>query len=98
MNRRGFLRTLAAAMAGATLDPERLFWVPGKKTIFLPDWSQPPAPALRLCFHPDAFALVMANLQFDVRRFDVLYGTSMVMGNKVNVRLPKRFSAHTVVD
>lgn len=36
MNRRAFLTTLGAALAGATLDPERLLWRPGVKTIFLP--------------------------------------------------------------
>ena len=36
MNRRAFLQTLAAAVAGATLDPERLLWRPGAKSIFLP--------------------------------------------------------------
>lgn len=36
MNRRAFLKTLAAAVAGATLDPEKLLWIPGQKKIFLP--------------------------------------------------------------
>jgi hypothetical protein len=36
MNRRGFLQTLAAGLAGAALDPERLLWKPGAKTFFLP--------------------------------------------------------------
>jgi len=36
VNRRGFLGTLAAALTGAVLDPERLLWVPGQRTIFLP--------------------------------------------------------------
>lgn len=36
MNRRSFLALLSAAAAGAVLDPERLLWVPGQKTIFLP--------------------------------------------------------------
>lgn len=36
MNRRVFLSTLAAVVAGAALDPERLLWRPGAKTIFLP--------------------------------------------------------------
>lgn len=39
MNRRAFLKTLAAAAAGAVaaeFDPERLLWVPGQKTFFLP--------------------------------------------------------------
>lgn len=51
VNRRGFLTTLAAAAAGAALDPERLLWVPGEKTVILPPaggwigvdfgWSEP---------------------------------------------------------
>jgi len=36
MNRRGFLGFLGAAIAGATLDPERLLWEPGKKLISIP--------------------------------------------------------------
>lgn len=36
MERRTFLRTLALAAAGVTFDPERLLWVPGQKTIFIP--------------------------------------------------------------
>lgn len=40
MNRRGFLTTLAAALTGAVLDPERLLWVPGQKTIFIPSIEQ----------------------------------------------------------
>jgi hypothetical protein len=45
VNRRAFLSTLLAGSAGLVLDPERLLWVPGQKTIFLPspiapvDWS-----------------------------------------------------------
>lgn len=39
MNRRGFLGTLAAALVGSTLDPERLLWVPGVKTLFVPPVS-----------------------------------------------------------
>lgn len=36
MNRRAFIGALAAATAGFALDPERLLWRPGAKTIFLP--------------------------------------------------------------
>lgn len=36
MNRRGFLGALATLAAGHVLDPERLLWVPGAKTFFLP--------------------------------------------------------------
>lgn len=83
-DRRLFLRTLAAAAVGAALDPERLLWVPGQKTIFLPS-----VPAVQpLVFHPDAFEMVMdleTGLairfvrQYDATldlwpRFDVVYG------------------------
>lgn len=40
MNRRAFLGLLASAAAGAALDPERLLWVPGRKTIFIPSARQ----------------------------------------------------------
>ncbi len=36
MKRRGFLGMLGAAIAGATLDPERLLWEPGKRLISIP--------------------------------------------------------------
>lgn len=36
MNRRSFLGLGAAATAVMVLDPERLLWVPGAKTFFLP--------------------------------------------------------------
>lgn len=36
LNRRGFLGALGAAIAGATLDPERALWVPGRKLISVP--------------------------------------------------------------
>lgn len=35
MNRRGFLTMLA----GATLDPERLLWTPGRKLISIPRYT-----------------------------------------------------------
>lgn len=34
ISRRGFMTSLTAALATAALDPERLLWVPGEKTIF----------------------------------------------------------------
>jgi hypothetical protein len=41
MNRRAFLQALLAGSAGFALDPERLLWVPGAKTIFLPSVPNP---------------------------------------------------------
>lgn len=42
MKRRAFLTALAAGLIGAAVDVDKLLWVPGAKTIFLP-----PAPAGR---------------------------------------------------
>jgi hypothetical protein len=36
MERRGFLRLLAAGLVGHTLDVDKLLWVPGAKTFFIP--------------------------------------------------------------
>ena len=44
LNRRQFISTLAATIGAGvistTLDPERLLWVPGAKTIFVPPPAQ----------------------------------------------------------
>jgi len=37
MDRRRFLQLGAAVVAGTAFDPERLLWVPGAKTYFIPD-------------------------------------------------------------
>lgn len=37
MNRRAFLQTVAAAATGFALDPSRLLYVPGAKTLYLPE-------------------------------------------------------------
>jgi len=44
MTRRDVLQMVMAGVAAMTLDPERLLWVPGTKTFFLPSCS--PAPPL----------------------------------------------------
>lgn len=36
MNRRGFLASAIAAVGTLAIDPERLIWTPGAKTIFVP--------------------------------------------------------------
>jgi hypothetical protein len=36
LNRRNFLRLLALGVVGHELDLDRLLWVPGEKTIFIP--------------------------------------------------------------
>jgi hypothetical protein len=41
MNRRSFLTALGIGVTAATLDPEKLLWIPGKKTIFIPPAKVP---------------------------------------------------------
>ncbi len=46
MDRRTFLArlgfgTISAAAAVLTFDVEKLLWLPGERTIFLPDWPHP---------------------------------------------------------
>jgi hypothetical protein len=36
MNRRSFISTLLGTAASAAVDPEKLLWVPGAKTISIP--------------------------------------------------------------
>lgn len=50
MDRRGFLKLLASGAVGAAVDVDKLLWIPGAKTIFLP-----PAPAIAT---PDDAAFV----------------------------------------
>lgn len=53
MNRRAFLAALAGGVAaGASLDPERLLWVPGRKLISIP---KPQVLSLRLLAYFDPY-------------------------------------------
>jgi len=45
MNRRRFLGL--AAVAAFTLDPERLLWRPGTRTIFLPPYAESKIPLFK---------------------------------------------------
>lgn len=69
MNRRLFLSSLAALASTAVLDPEKLLWIPGKKTISIP------APS-GLFFHKDAFSMASVDLPLQmkvVRSFDFVF-------------------------
>lgn len=55
MNRRGFLELLAGVSASAVM--ERLLWVPGKKTIFIPKPVVAPPIAAEAWYYYDAAAL-----------------------------------------
>ncbi len=93
MDRRRFLAWLGGTAAGVaiapTLDLDRLLWVPGEKTIFLPA-LQP--------INLDEFArewlkLVENNLAF-TRYINRHYEDRFVreVGETVRVRLPVRFA------
>jgi len=57
-DRRSFITALAAAVPGLILDPERLLWVPGQKTFFIPPELKPP---VGLAFRKNAFQLSMSG-------------------------------------
>jgi hypothetical protein len=89
VSRRGFLKGLAAALAGAaaaTVDPEFLSWVPGAKRYF--DMKTvTPTPGLWVEFSPDHFGLsvndykvryIVPAAEHLAARVDVLYGFKTV--------------------
>jgi len=91
MNRRNFLAALgfgtvaAAAAANHVLDIERLLWIPGEKTIFIPNEIDEDAWLWR-----EALQILDNNLRFmDVHRY---YDDSFVIGQTVRVALPQRFA------
>src|SRR5258708_1680187 len=59
MNRRGFLESLTAALATATLDPERFLWGPGKRLISV---AAPLAEAIEYIYGPVARGLFPRGL------------------------------------
>jgi hypothetical protein len=69
MNRRSFFSSLAAFAATATLDPERLLWRPGAKTIFVPS----------LLTNPEIGISIKLLRSYDIgmmrasNRYDVIY-------------------------
>ena len=63
MDRRQFIRSLAVAMA---LDPERLLWIPGQKTIFIP----PPTPIFDLIEGKMLRAIQHVEMKVDMALFE----------------------------
>lgn len=103
MSRRNFLAALGGTAAGvalaATVDLEHLLWVPGEKTIFIPEPAIEIVEHFNGCFSADWFArealqLLKENLavascfnrQFEAR----VYPTARI-GETVQVRLPVIF-------
>lgn len=70
MNRRSFLARLstglAAAVAGATIDPERLLWIPGQKAVF--DLGARPTLVIDSPLEPFVQAITMDKMLADMAR------------------------------
>lgn len=70
MNRRNFLTSMAAAIGGMTLDPEKLLWVPGRKLISIPKIRVAEIDGMRVRFTRQYFSRPEPHF---VNRFDVLW-------------------------
>jgi len=93
MDRRSFLRALgfgtiaAAAAATSVLDIERMLWVPGERMLFIPpvgntDWA-----------FREGMRVLQNNITFWAnvnREYSVEY---VGLGEKINIRLPRRFAS-----
>lgn len=77
LGRRGFLGVLASVMTGAVLDPDRLLWVPGQKTIF--DLGAG-APELAKVVIADEYGIGYAFQPGDVVTFDGKFALHPVTG------------------
>lgn len=90
IDRRGFLRTLLSAgvgaVAGFTLDPERLLWVPGAKTIFLP-----PPPQVCRCGLPITHGSELTPAEFQ-RRF--IEPAVKAMADKIDADIVRMYGRH----
>ena len=97
MTRRSLFGVLASAAAAFALDPERALWVPGAKTISIPEPVQIPryfpfvsGAALR------AFCETQAN-EMDRHMLDYIQsiardGKLPKIGDTIQIRLPQRFN------
>lgn len=63
MNRRSFLRLLAIGAIAETVDVERLLWIPGQKTIFLPE----------TIYHPSYSQILAIELERMIPRIKTLF-------------------------
>lgn len=87
VNRRGFLQALIGSAAALTLDPERLLWVPGAKTISIPP------PVVVNDFSAFFFEVMLPALNRKIwenyRRKTNLFATSPVSSDRLFINLPE---------
>ncbi len=93
MDRRAFLRTLAAGLIGSTVDVDRLLWVPSAKTIFLP----PAVTVVDEDWLMREFLRSMKSQVVAMGRFERMVAWPEVRpGAVVPVRLPERYEIGVV--
>lgn len=92
MDRRSFLRLLGmGAIGAATLDVERLLWVPGAKTIFLPPIEIFTPPVAFDWFAIEALRILENSLVF-TQKVNRCYEREFTSaGSLIDVRLPSRY-------
>lgn len=89
MNRRGFIGSIGAALAGTVLDPERLLWVPGQKVISIPKPSVFITPHQLSEMILSKWKSNLFNPAYDVA---FLYSRDIgKVGHTINVRKPPAF-------
>lgn len=99
MNRRQFFQLLGSGVIGAAvtqgLDLDKLLWVPGEKTIFLPPVKAFGNQIVTLDWMTKEISRLMAqNLKFSQqvnRQYDTEYAGVVKIGDTVRVRTPQRF-------
>jgi hypothetical protein len=74
LDRRGFLKSLliggSAAAVTAVLDPEKLLWIPGQKTFFIPEMVKPKN--LRLATEKETADLVTGQHMVRIKYWEAL--------------------------
>lgn len=93
MNRRGFIGALSAVLTGAVLDPEKLLWHPGARTIFIP-------PARLLIPPQELIREMLITLQNNLMLAKATRGEygkffhdrgEFKIGDTLNIRVPRAF-------
>lgn len=84
-DRRFFLRLIASGALGATLDVDKLLWIPGQKKIFLP-----PLPRLNILSNVEIVAMelerILPHMKSLFERDDIFYRTISEMRLPLEIR------------
>jgi len=97
MDRRAFLRALLSGAAGAvaahTLDLDRLLWMPGARTIFLPPVETFELDPLAAIYTREALRILQNNLTFASMINRPYDARGMQAGATIRIRKPARYAA-----